>query len=272
MSRFIALALAAASLAPGAALADTCGEAFTRSSRSMAQGKLVEARAELRTCAAASCPATMRPLCTRDLAALETRVPSVVVVDRQDPDVQRDAAVVVRVDGAVLEDRLDGRARDVDPGQHTFRFERAGREPIEQRVLIAEGEKRSIEIAWVADGHGAPAGQAVGNAIPAPDASRPIPASAWITGGLGAAAAITWAATGIDGLEKKADLSTCKAGGCPHDQVQTTQTLLNVADLAAGTTLALAVVTAVLVLTRPSVAAQVTTSASGGEFFLGGRF
>jgi hypothetical protein len=46
----------------------------------------------------------------------------------------------VSVDGVTVTHGLDGKALEVDPGVHTFRFELAGA-AVEQMVLIREGEK-----------------------------------------------------------------------------------------------------------------------------------
>ena len=259
--RTVALALTLCAI-PGAAFADTCSEAFTRSSSLARDGKLVDARNELRVCAAQGCPETMRPLCTHDIAALEPRMPSVVVRAR-DPDTLKDVVdVVVHVDGALLQETLDGKARDVDPGLHTFRFERGAGGASEQRILVGEGEKnRLITVEWV--------GQPV---VPSGVARRPLPWSAWLSGGLTVAAAgVCRAATGIDGFVKESDLASCKARGCPHDQVQSTATMFNVADVSGGVTLALAALTTVLILTRPTITRLTTIGWLGRGLLLGGR-
>jgi hypothetical protein len=261
MTRTVALALTLCAI-PGTALADTCSEAFTRSSKLARDGKLVDARAQLRVCAAQGCPETMRPLCTRDIADIEPRMPSVVVRAR-DPDTQQDVVdVVVHVDGALLQETLDGKARDIDPGLHTFRFERGTGGATEQRVLVGEGEKnRVITVEWV--------GQPT---TPSEGARRPLPWTVWVSGGLTVAAAGVWAATGIDGFVKESDLASCKARGCPHDQVQSTATMFNVADVSGGVTLALAALTTVLIVTRPTITRSTTLGWLGRGLLLGGHF
>ncbi|HEY5241529.1 MAG TPA: hypothetical protein VIJ22_08695 [Polyangiaceae bacterium] len=262
MKRTVAIALALCAV-PGTAFGDTCSEAFTRSSRLVHDGKLLDARAELGVCAAQGCPETMRPLCTRDIAALEPRVPSVVVRAR-DPETQQDRVdVVVHVDGALFQERLDGKARDVDPGLHVFRFQRADGVASEQRILVGEGEKnRLITVEWPWQGH-----------APTPEVTRrPLPLGAWVSGGLAVAAAGVWVGTGIDGFVKESTLASCKANGCPRDQVQSTATMFNIADVSGGVTLALAALTTVLVLTRPTVVRSTAIGWLGRGLLLGGRF
>jgi hypothetical protein len=262
MMRWVAVAAVCA--IPKFAYGDACGDAFTQSSKLARHGKLLEARAALRTCAAVGCPETMRTLCTHDLEAIEPRVPSVVIRAR-DPDTQRDLVdVVVHVDGVLLEGALDGAAREVDPGLHTFRFERAGLAPSEQQDVIAEGEKsRLIDAQWGGTASSPPAA--------ADSQRRPIPWSVWLTGSLAVAAAGVWGVSGVDGFVQESNLGSCKAAGCPHGEVQNTQTLFNVADVAGATTIALAALTTVLILTRPTV-----TATHAGWFFrgplFGGRF
>jgi hypothetical protein len=261
MMRTVALALTLCAI-PGTAFGDTCSEAFTRSSKLARDGRLVDARNELRVCAAQGCPETMRPLCTHDIAALEPRMPSVVVRAR-DPGTQQDVVdVVVHIDGALLQETLDGKARDVDPGLHTFRFERGTGETSDQRVLVGEGEKnRLITVQWMSE-----------PAAPSEGGRRPLPWSVWVSGGLTVAAAGVWAATGIDGFVKESDLASCKARGCPHDQVQSTATMFNVADVSAGVTVVLAALTTVFILTRPTITRSTAIGWLGRGLLLGGRF
>jgi hypothetical protein len=50
-------------------------------------------------------------------------------------------AVKVTMDGAVLAERLQGAALAIDPGEHTFTFDVAGRPSVEKHLMIFEGEK-----------------------------------------------------------------------------------------------------------------------------------
>jgi hypothetical protein len=262
MMRSVAAAVVLCAI-PKVAYGDACGDAFTQSSKLARHGKLLEARAALRTCAAIGCPETMRTLCTHDLEAIEPRIPSVVIRAR-DPDTQRDLVdVVVHVDGVLLEGALDGAAREVDPGLHTFRFERAGLAPLEQQNVIVEAEKsRLIDAQWARTESPQPG---LGSQ------RRPIPWSVWLTGSLAVAAAGVWGVSGVDGFVQESSLGSCKATGCPHPEVQGTQALFNVADVAGATTLALAALTTVLILTRPTVTTTHVGWFVGGPL-IGGRF
>jgi hypothetical protein len=50
-------------------------------------------------------------------------------------------AVKVNMDGTVLAERLQGSALPIDPGEHSFTFEVAGRPSVEKHLMIFEGEK-----------------------------------------------------------------------------------------------------------------------------------
>jgi hypothetical protein len=259
--RAVALVVLAC-LVPVAAWGDTCKEAFTQSSKLASDGKLLAAEGELRSCAAAGCPSAMRALCVHDLEALEPRVPTLVFAAKDGETHQDLVDVKVFVDGSLLSDGLDGKSRAVDPGVHTFRFERQGAVLSETRVLVREGEKdRVLGV------------EARRGGVTIAPARRPIPLRAWITGAFTLAAIGVWVGTGVDGFVKESQLDSCRAMGCPRSEIQSTQTMFNAADVAGGTAIALGALTAVFVLTRPTTApttARVTWT--GTRLVLSGSF
>jgi hypothetical protein len=255
----VALFVLLASLVPALASGDTCKEAFTQSSKLASDGKLLAAESELRACAATECPSAMRSLCVHDLEALEPRVPTLVFAVK-DEETHRDLVdVKVFVDGALLANGLDGKARAVDPGLRTVRFERRGAVLSETRILIREGEKDRLVTAAARESAATPAA-----------ARRPLPLRVWLTGGFTAAAVVVWAATGIDGFVKESQLDACKAMGCPRTEIQSTQTMFNVADIAGASAIALGALTTVFVLTRPTESVKVSWTGNG--LVLSGRF
>jgi hypothetical protein len=101
--------------------------------------KLIEARQQLRTCAAAGCPAVVQRDCTDWLADLDKALPTVVVTARNGAG----AALVdvkVTVDGQPLLSKLDGQALPMNAGPHTFHFEGIDG-ALDQQVVVNEGEK-----------------------------------------------------------------------------------------------------------------------------------
>jgi hypothetical protein len=168
------------------------------------EGKLLDARRELLACAESSCPGLVQKECSQWMTEVMAQLPSVVFG-------ARDAAgrdlldVRVTVDGVKVADRLDGRATEMDPGAHALRFERSGAPPVDEQVLIREGEKNRIVTVTV--GEPAPPPPA-----PRPEAPKaaaaPVPAATWIFGGLGVA---------LLGGAIAVDLSAFDEAGCkPH--------------------------------------------------------
>ncbi len=178
--------------------------------------KLRDALKELAVCAAPACPAAVRNECNRRLVELNAALPT-VVLSATDGTGNDMSAVTVTIDGAPLAAALDGRAVAVDPGNHVFRFEAAGKTAVEKTVIVGEGVKdRHIEVAF------APAsGAAVVAPVPSPSASaHPLPPSSdtgrgggvrtagWVVGSVGLAGGI---AAGVFGGLAIAGASNAKS-------------------------------------------------------------
>jgi hypothetical protein len=97
-------------------------------------------RSELLICSMASCPADIRNECIRRMGEVNVAIPT-IVFQAMDAAGHNLIAVTVKMDGALLAERLEGTALSIDPGQHTFTFEVAGQPVIQQQLLIFEGEK-----------------------------------------------------------------------------------------------------------------------------------
>jgi hypothetical protein len=175
------------------ALADekaACLDAASKAQNLRDNHKLVEAREQLRRCAAATCPAVVQGDCANWLTEVEKALPTVVVTAKS-PTGADLVAVTVSVDGQALVSKLDGQAVPLNAGLHTFHFEGSAGASIDQQVLVKEGEKNQ-PIAVVL---GAPAAPAVPTtpAAPAPSpvdsggGSSPWRTVGWVAGGLGAA-------------------------------------------------------------------------------------
>jgi hypothetical protein len=103
-------------------------------------GKLADARVQLRLCSDPQCPAIVRRDCSSRLADLEAAQPT-VVFEARDGAGNDLGAVTVTMDGLPLVDRLDGTPLDVAPGQHEFTFTVANQPPATRQLIIKEGEK-----------------------------------------------------------------------------------------------------------------------------------
>jgi hypothetical protein len=180
-----------------------CLEAASRGQRLRDTHKLVEAREELRACAAIECPSVVQSDCANWLAEVEKALPSVVLTAKNGSGVDL-ADVKVSVDGQPLASRLDGRALPMNAGSHSFRFVGADGASLDQQVLVTEGEKNQ-RVAVVL-------GQAPATPLPlqgAPTAgdsggsSGPSRTVGWVLAGAGVAGLGVATAFGIIALEDK---------------------------------------------------------------------
>ena len=167
-----------ASLVATTAFADdkaACLDAATKGQRFKDTHKLVEARDQLRICAAAACPAVVQTDCANWLAEVEKALPTVVVTAKSGAGADL-VDVKVTVDGQPLVSKLDGQAIPMNAGPHTFHFEGADG-TLDQQVVVTEGEK-SQKVAIV-----------LGAPPPAPDTggSSTWKTVGWVLGGVGVA-------------------------------------------------------------------------------------
>jgi hypothetical protein len=103
-------------------------------------GSLRAAHEKLATCTATACPAAVREDCAQRLSDVTAAQPTIVFVakDATGADLE---TVRVTLDGAPFADKLDGTALEVDPGEHTFRFELPGARAVVKRLVLHEGEQ-----------------------------------------------------------------------------------------------------------------------------------
>lgn len=182
--------------------------------------RLLEARDALRICGGASCKPWMVKECTKWLADVETRIPSIV------PSSNETASVAI--DGNEITSPLDGRAIDVDPGEHEFVFTTADGRKVTQRVVVREGAKAQAITATFE--RTAPA---TTTKPASPIRSEPVaPSSAprspnmlrtvgFVTGGVGIGALALGAVFGLSAMSSKDDAQcqgdVCSANGSLAD-------------------------------------------------------
>ncbi len=193
--------------------------------------KLIKAREQFLTCAREVCPAAVKKDCADQVADLDKRTPT-VVVRAKDKAGQDLVAVKVTSDGAPLTDQLDGHSIPLDPGVHTFRFEAAGNEPVEQKIVLSEGERdRPITAQF---GRGAEGPLVESHKKGAPIAA--IIVSAVGLAGMGVGAAFWGVGLGQKSSDEGA--TGCKnTGGCSQSEIDSIHTKLVIGDVAffAGT-------------------------------------
>jgi hypothetical protein len=256
-ARVAAFVVAVAWLAAAPARADDvreCTAAHEQAQVLRQGGKLGAAQRELLRCASAGCPDLVQEDCSRMLQEVETSQPT-VVIEAVDAQGHETADVAVSVDGVRVAERLDGRALRIDPGEHTVRFERAGK-VLEERLLFREGEKnRTLRADFGTLEPRAPAPKA-----PVPTAARaepPPPAptwghptSTWILAGLGVVGVGMFAVFGGLGKSEESSLDKCKPG-CGHARVNDMFRDYAIADASLGVGVLSLAAAGVILLVQP---------------------
>ena len=124
----------------GPASLNRCVAAYRESRENERTSHLRAARDLLIECAKPSCSRVLRQQCINRYIRLDADMPSVVPVVTDRSGAPR-VDVEVKVDGAPLASRLDGRAIAVDPGVHEFSFHAGGELLASQKVMIIEGQR-----------------------------------------------------------------------------------------------------------------------------------
>lgn len=251
-------------LSLGSALAsaadETCRDAYVETQRLQRAASFVAARRQAVLCGQDACSETVRSQCAMWLESIERALPT-VVIDARDGTGAAIAEVRVEANGALLAERLNGRALELDPGEYVLSF-RHGEQVIEQRTVVRESEKyRTIEVRfdappepsaaepsrreappWPAsraslaqpvafDAFGAHA--ALDN-DPDPYGGASIPTASYWLGGLGLAGVTTFAVLASSGYASERHLRKTCAGQCATGQVDAVRTRYLVADAALG--------------------------------------
>jgi hypothetical protein len=248
--------------------ANVCSDAYVNGQHQLHDRQFVEARKTLLVCARDPCPHALQSDCAEWLAEAERSIPS-IVVEARGADGEELRRVNVLLDGKPFVDDLDGRAVDLDPGEHTLRLEAPGQVPLEQSVLIREGEKtRVLSLRFTA---AAP----VTAAPVSPPSSTPA-RSSWALYTTGAAAvtgAVVWAVFGARGIALRNQIESCTAG-CGSPDRGALDVDWDVADVAAGVTIAAAGLATYLLVHRRAEASRTSlvVSPTGPGLSLSGTF
>jgi hypothetical protein len=133
----------------GQALADDKADCLAAASKGQTQRDahaLVEARDQFRLCARAQCPAVVQASCIEWLEVTERSLPTIVLSAKEGAGADL-IDVKASIDGVVVATRLEGKAIDVNPGLHSFRFELGSGKEVAEDVVIKEGEKDHAVVA-----------------------------------------------------------------------------------------------------------------------------
>jgi hypothetical protein len=198
-----------------------------------AQKKPHAAREKFVACARTECPAVLRQECADQIAQITKDAPTVVLEAKDDAG-HDDAAVKVTMDGAPVAARLTGAAVDVEPGEHVFRFERADGKSIEQRVLVALGEKNRKVVADYAS----IAPKPVDREAPSPprerEARQGLSPLVYVAGGVAVVALGSFTFFALHGKSTEKDLASSCAPRCTPGDVDPVQRDYLVADVSLG--------------------------------------
>ena len=239
--------------------ADACATAYVAAQRFRKKAQLRASHDQLIECSKDACAAALRQDCIKWLSEVDAVTPSVVFAARG-PTGSDVTAVRISMDGVLLVDHIGWLAIPVDPGPHTFRLEMAGAVPIEQRIVVREGEKaRPLTVAFV------PAVRPEPAAPPQPPPEPPSPAGGvplWVdltVGGAGVVLSGLGTYFEILGLSQKSQLCY----GCStQSQVDANRDTFRTGDILIGVGIVALAVGAYLYFFQPPVRSSTTAGAS----------
>ncbi|MCW5835343.1 MAG: hypothetical protein KIS78_23280 [Labilithrix sp.] len=289
-----AVAVMSTALAEGVAFAapddrEQCAASAEQAQQLRDEGKYRRAREQMLVCARDVCPGPIKSDCGKWLTELDRDAPTVVFGARDNNGVDV-LDVQVSMDGALIQERLDGKPVLVDSGEHTFRFESKDGGVKEERVLVRAAEKARPLIATfpspVVPEKDKDKDKGADTGVPPAESGSLVPTL--IVGGIGVVALGSFAFFGISGKNAVDDLQECKPT-CSEDKVDSARTKLIIADISLGVGVVALGVAAYMFFTRPTVdtsKAQASTQAKkdtalrfdagpiagGGYAGLGGTF
>ena len=240
------IARAAPSTKPGGGAKAVCLAAHEEALALRGQKKPHAAHEKFVACARVECPTVVRRECGEQLALVEKDAPTVVLEARDESGADT-TAVKVSMDGSPLVPRLTGGAVDVEPGEHLFRFERASGAPIEQRVLIVEGDKNRKVVAEFAS----LVAKAPGDALPPPLSERApkrVPVAAYVAGGIAVLGLGSFGFFALSGKSAESDLASGCSPSCSDAELSPVKRDYLIADVSLGIGVVAAVAAVLLVL------------------------
>ena len=262
-ARIVAAAAIATMLAEGVAAAapderEQCAASAEQAQQLRDEGKYRRAREQMLVCARDVCPGPIKSDCGKWLTELDRDAPTVVfgARDGRGNDV---LDVKVSMDGAPIQERLDGKPVLVDSGEHVFRFDSKDGTSKEERVLVRAAEKARPIIATFpspiqtdtgGSGGTGSGGSGSGGSTDGNREGSIVPSL--VVGGLGVVALGSFAVFGIGGKNDVDDLQTCKPV-CKEEDVDRARTKLIIADISLGVGVVALGVAAYMFFTRPTI-------------------
>lgn len=246
---------------PAAAAKATCVAAHEEGQSLRSQKKLRAARERFVACAKSECPAVLRKECGEQIEQIESVSPS-LVFEARDEKGNADGSVKVSLDGTVVAERLTGTSVEVEPGEHSVKFERGDGKVIEQKVLVAEGEKNRKIIAEYA-----PVALPKDDHPPPPPEEKKIPLGTWVAGGVAVVALGSFAFFALSGKGTEDDLAGKCSPNCSDDQVGKVNRDYLIADVSLGVAAVATIVAVVLALPALGSSGTVKTANAPAPWF-----
>ena len=195
-----------------------------------AAGKLLAAREQFLSCARDPCPGVVKSDCAKWVGELDADIPTIVVrVTRGGSDV---ADSRVLVDGEPRE--FVGKAVALDPGQHTIAVTAEGSKAVEQKVVLATGERNRIVTIDLALATTTTTSTATTAGTSTNDRSRSTPTWAWLAGGVGVLSLGGFTYFAVTGVREVARLDRECAPFCRDADVDSARHRLLYADISLG--------------------------------------
>jgi hypothetical protein len=235
----LSMALAAVLVSQGASAADSttkaeCSAAYEKAQEQRSDGHLKAAKATLSVCARDACPSFVRSECSAWLGEIAHDLPS-IVVDAKDSTGNAPADVVVTIDGTPYAPGLDGKPIELDPGEHTLRFELEGATPIEKREFLEKGSgAKKLRLTFESTALAPVEAPPTEDAAPEPASKTNLRPYAYIAGGVGAAGLIGFAVFGAMGKGKQSDLESTCSPNCTQDEIDSVKSKFLIADISLG--------------------------------------
>jgi hypothetical protein len=207
-----------------------CVEATEKGQTLRDDNKFSDARAQFLICSDTKCPAVIAKQCTEWLQKLEADQPSIAF--RAKDAAGKDLIdVQVSVDGTPLTSTLDGKALNVEPGVHTFKYVHAGAPDIEEKVVVRIGEKNRFVDVTFANPNPTPAVVTPPPSTVASGGGFKVPLVAWISGAVGLAGFGVMTAFAVMANGDESSLRTSCAPHCAQSDVDAIQTKLTLANV-----------------------------------------
>ncbi|HEU4580727.1 MAG TPA: hypothetical protein VFS67_20860 [Polyangiaceae bacterium] len=229
---------------------DVCLGAHLRGQELRESSKLLESREQFLQCARPVCPSAIARDCVEWLGQYERRIPSISVRVTADGAGRTDARV--SLDGVPV-DSLQGKAIELDPGEHVVRVELAPFAPFETTLLINEGDQFRVVQATFASAPKPNLGVQTAQPSAPVIMERPVPTLAYVFGAVTLAAAANGAGWALSSWSLRRDMEEKCAPACNPDTVAVLRKRATVADISWGVSAASLITTVTLYALRPEV-------------------